>query len=801
MRRISGTLSVVLACGLALVLALPATGVALTPEQELELKMFTGQLADPARSAKTKAEAAELLLTRAYAGAAETLRTFLEDASNRPAQIAVAGAIARQGAKSKMFIDPLLAMLTGTEATVRAPAARALVTYKGNTVTQQLIAIAVDRKADQAVRLTIIEALQRVLDKQAVDALVRLVGDRDAAIRNAAGDSLAKLTNIRTFGSNPTRWRRWWSRNKDKPASEWLADLAESLGQEKVRLEEENAKLRKRLATAMMDTYAAAPAVQQDKLLMGFLKDPLADVQLVGVKLAERRVSANGPVPDELRAQVQSMLTDEDPRVRRATALLVAGLGAEKAVDTLLARLKVEQSPEVKQGLLTALGLVPDAKALEPILREVLSMDESVAAAAAAAFGRVAAVHPLQGDMRQQAVGKLLQRYRKVAATTNGDPAALREALLAAMGTVADEKFVPTLRNGLKDPAATVRLAAVRGLAQMRQANEADAMALLAADEDRGVRQAVIEALGTLGAVKHLPVILQRTDPVAESDAAVRDKAWAVVMALLAKADAKTLSAVCESLVDRADAAAKRIQIRQMLVSQLKAGKSPKLPEAQRGLARALMRESRPAEAAPLLGEAYALYAGAKNPQAGSVYLEWTDALLKANDPTVVKAMADPARKDAFPEVLKRLDKRTAALMAEQRYAPVILLVGEVLRQVPSRLSVAQRQALAKVVSTATAKQLSADTQRVGQLAGQLLATDAVTAKAAVDELKAMGPRAIRPLVLALKTTAAGAKPNPQAEKAVLDVLMQVAPKLTGYDPKAPKAERVQCIDAWLKGI
>ena len=201
----------------------PAVG-GLTPGQELELQMFTGQLADATRSAKTKAEAAELLLTRPYPGAAETLRKLLEDASNRPAQIAVAGAIARQGTESKVFIEPLLGMLTGAEATVRASAARALVTYKDATVTERLIAIAVDRKADQAVRLVIIDALQRVLDKQAVDALVRLVGDRDTIIRNAAGDSLAKLTNIRTFGNSPMRWRRWWSRNKDKPASAWLAE-------------------------------------------------------------------------------------------------------------------------------------------------------------------------------------------------------------------------------------------------------------------------------------------------------------------------------------------------------------------------------------------------------------------------------------------------------------------------------------------------------------------------------------------------------------------------------------------------
>ncbi len=777
----------------------PAAAQGLTPEQELELKMFTGQLADPARSAKTKAEAAELLLTRGYPEAAEALKKFLEDAGNRPAQIAVAEAIARAGGGSKAFIEPLLAMLTGGEATVRAPAARALVTYKDQDVTAKLIAIALDPKGDQAVRLVTISALQRVLDKQAVDALVRLVGERDTAIRNAAAESLAKLTNIRTFGSSPAKWRKWWAKSKNKPASEWLADLAESLGREKDRLESENAALRQRLATAMMDYYAATAAARQEELLLDFLKDPLADVRLVGVKLASRKAATNGKVTDEFRTHVRAMLTDEDPRVRGATALLAANVGDPNAVDVLLARLKVEEAAEVKQELLTALGQLPDARALGPILSEVLSPDEPLAAAAAAALARAAAIHPIHDEMRRQVVKTLLQRYRGANGRADGNAARLREALLTAMGTVADKEFVPALRGGLKDPAATVRLAAVKGLAQLRQPELADAVALLAPDEDRGVRQAVLDALGTLSAERHLPTILQRTDPAVEADAAVREKAWAVTMAALAKADAATLSEVCESLADRQDAAGRRIEIRQMLVKVLKAQKSPDLPEAQRRLAQALMGASRPAEAAPLLGEAYALYSAAKNPQADAVYLEWIDALLKANNPMVVKAMADPTQAKSFAEVLQRLNKRLAALMAEERYAQAILLAGEVVRQSPNRLSGEQRKALEQIAADATAKQLSADTKRVVQLTARLLATDASAGRAAAGELKAMGDRAVEPLVQELKKAASAEKPNAQAEKAILDVLIQIAPKLTGYDPQAPKADRLSRIDAWLK--
>jgi len=788
-------------CLAAGLVAVSAAARPLSNEQQAELKTFTAQLADPARSAKTKAEAAELLLRGSYPEAAEALRKFLADAGNRPAQIAVAEAVGRLGAGASSFIDPLLAMLTGAEPSVRLPAARALVTYKNDGVTGKLIAIARDRKSDKAVRLVTISALQRVLDKQAIDALVQLTAERDAAVRAAAAESLAKLTNIRTFGTSSSKWRRWWAKNKNKPASTWLADLAESLGREKARLEDENLTLRQRLAKAMMDYHAAVPAAGQDKLLLEILKDPLADVRLVGVALAGRKVAASTAPSNELRAQLRTMLSDEDPRVRREAALLEANTSDPNATEELLGRLKLEEIPEVKEGLLAALGQLRSPKALPAILEEVNAKDEPVAAAAAAALARNASTQPLKAELNDQAVKTLLRRYQSVPSATNGNGVALREALLAAMGEIADAKFTATLRSALKDPAATVRLAAVEGLAQFRRADLADAIVPLAGDEDRGVRQAALETLGALSGDKHRETILQRTDPAAEPDAAVRDKAWAVLMTVLAKSGSATLAEVCESLAQRPDAVGQRIQVRQMLVQAFRADKSPKLAEAQRQLAGDLMSASRPAEAAPLLGGAYGLLGAAKSPLAPKVYLEWIGALLKANDPMVVKAMSDPARAGAFADVLARLNERLTELVNEGRYAPAILMAAEVMRQLPDRLTAEQRKALEKLVSDAQAKQLAADSKRVSQLAAQLLAADASVGKAAAEELKAMGSRAIKPLVMELKMAASAEKPKAGAERAIVGVLMQIAPKLTGYDPQAPKGERLQRIDDWLKTL
>jgi HEAT repeat protein/flagellar biosynthesis/type III secretory pathway protein FliH len=783
-------------------LAAAAAGAGLTAEQELELRMFTGQLADPSRAAKTKAEAAELLLSRSYPQAADALRKFLDDPANRMGQTAVAEAIASRGTEQQMFVEPLVAMLTGTEPSVRLPAARALAAYRTGGVSDKLLAIAQDEKMDKTVRLVTISALQRVLDRQAVDVLIQLVDNHDLAIRNAAGESLAKLTNIRAFAGDPRKWRKWWSQNKTKPASAWLADLAESLAREKARLEEENTELRARLAAAMTDYYGATAPAMQDKMLIGFLKDPLPDVRLVGVRLTDRRVSTSGDVPEDIRAQLCAMLADDDSRIRRSTALLEANLGDPNAADLLLGRLKVEEIPEVKQGLLTAVGQLKDPKVVGPILKEVDSRDAPVAAAAAAALARVALAAPLKGAIHDLAVKVLLARCADSSSpSVNGYGPALREALLTAMGTISDEKFIPALQSALTDPAATVRLAGVKGLAQLRKPELAEAVAGLAGDDDRGVRQAVLDALGLIAGARDLQTVLKRTDPAVEPDATVREKAWAVAMAILAKADAQTLAGVCDALADRTDAVSQRITLRQMLVANLRASKSNLWPAASRKLAVDLLAASRPAEAAPLLGQAYAACQAAKTPEAREVYLEWVDALLKANDPSIFKAMADTAREGEFPGVLEKIEKRVGELTVEGKFAPAILLAGEVLRQLPSRLSAAQAASFQKLRDDAKARQIAVDRARVEQLAAQLQSADATVGKTAAAEIKAMGDRAVGPLIEALRNTVAAAKPNPLAEKAIVDIIVQIAPKLTGYDPAEAKALKLKRIQEWLDGL
>ncbi len=771
----------------------------LTPAQRMELDTLAGQLGDPDRSLKTRIEAAELLLTRDYPQAATTLGEVLNDAGNRQGQIAVAEAIARQAAERGVFVEPLMKMLTGKEPSVREPAARALVTFKNHGVTDRLVAIATDAQRDRAVRLVAIGTLQRVLDKRAVDALIGLLDDDDAAVRDAAVDALEKLTNIRTFDGDVTRWREWWRRNKDRDRSEWLADLAESLGRANAALQAENDLLRDRLMRATADLYAATPPQAQDELLLSLLRDPLPAVRLTGAKLTDRRLQGGGKVPDAVRAQVRGMLADADPRVRESAALLLANLGDGQAAAALLERLDAEEVAAARAAVLTALGQLRDPAAVPAILREIDSRYEPVAAAAANALARVAAANPLDAETRAKASEALTGRYEQ--ADRSEDGARLREALLVAMSYLGDKSLASVLEGALKDSAATVRLAAVNGLAQLGASDSAPAVAPLAGDPDRGVRRAAIVALKTLGGVSQLAAILQRTDPAVEPDADVRQQAWDATMDILAKAPPEVLAGVVDDLADRGDAADERIRIMRLWVEALASRKSERLPIAQRRLGAALVAAARPAEAAGYLAEAHEAMSRADAPDAGDVWAEWVRALLAAGKPQAMRMMAEQEDAAAFAEALAQLTSLLTAAQSEGDFLTVIALTTEALRELPQRLTAEQQERFRAMLSAAELKQSAADRDRVVRLTPQLAGADAAAAKAAAAELAGMGRRAIDPLLDELRKVVSADSDNGELESAVVAVLRQIAPGVNGYDASAAKDKRLARIEAWRRQL
>lgn len=789
-------LAIVIIAGLAVCACeQPGRQPALTIAQQQELQTLTEQLVDPGRSSRTKLDAAVLLLNRPYREATDTLVGLLGNPGNPAAQRAVAEALARHGGQNKAFVKPLMKLLDGQDATLRAAAGRALASYSDPAVVGRLTLVAIDQRKPKTVRLVAIRSLSLVLDKRAVATAIQLLDDSDSDIRQSAADTLIKLTNIRSFGNDADEWKLWWSRNRDKKRTEWLADLADRLGRAKAGLERENAVLRERLIRTTAEVYSATPSSARETILMDLLNDPLADIRLVGTRLTDRRLTGGEPVSPEVTLRLRAMLSDSDSRVRASSAMLLANLADAESLPIVLGRLEIERDNTARQGLLTALGRLGSLDALPAVLAEITSENTGVSTAAAAALARIVELHALSGSVRREAVDALIDRYERAAQSTDG--ARLREALLTAMSKIPDRAIVRVLRGAVTDQAATVRLAAVGALAGLGNGDSAQMLSPLVADSDRGVRQAAITAIGTLAGKEHLSLILTRTDPAVEPDAAVRKQAWAVATQILSDAAPDTLERVAGELANRPDAAAQRIQILQMLVAALQNEEPAVQGAAQRDLGLALASGKRPAEAAVHLGEAWKLYDQAKHPDAIKVWDEWLDALLAGDDATAVRVMNGQTDAECFNKALARLIDRLQALRGEKQYASAKMIALAVLRELPHRLGDAERQTIEQLLAEVNELLQAEDKSSVVRLVSMLTSSDENVRRSAADELRHLGPRSVEPLLDALDDCLNSEKLDTGREAAIIAVLSQIAPELNGYSADAAVPEKLRKIRTW----
>lgn len=755
-----------------------------SPERQRELRTLQNQLTDPARTARTRLEAARMLLGRTSAEAEKILLQSLSDSSNPQAQAAVAEAVAHDGGAGEAFVEPLMAMLLGDDPGVRSPAARALVSFRDHGVRGRLLQIAGDGRRLRDVRIATIEALQRVLTRECIEVLIDLLGDADPAVRIAAADSLRRMTNIPDYGTSRALWESWWSKQKKLSDPLWLEEMIDRQARAKMALEIESADLRERLVKVMLEIYNASSKPRRPAILAVMLNDPVSEVRLLGATLVDRMLTENEPVPPDLRQRVRRLLYDGDPRVRKAAALLEAGLADESTTRLLLGRLRVESLPEVRVGLIRALGqLPPTNETYREVLREVADEDDRQAIAAAEALARMAQTRPLAEDRRKQAARALADRYRQAGAT--GNAVALRESLLNALGVVGDGQARPIFLDALKDDSGVIRLAAVGGLATIGASEAVKAIAPLMADEDRGVRQAAVSAVARLGGMDYVMTLVARSSEEVEPDPAVRSAAVSAVLNLCRDADANTLRGLLDDLDPRQADEGLSIELLRLLAERLRGQDSATLPGVLLRLGRTLLDADRPAEAVPVLAEAQRLAPGDR-----SIFVTGVEALLAANDPAVGRVIAEQPDTQAFRDAYARLLRRLDTLIEQGQFAPAVALGTSARQAMGERLGQADREVLAEIVRKASAERLQADREDVRKLLAQVLTGDVEARSEAENRLRTLGPRAVLPLLETLAELLEQAEPDSRQETAILGLLRVVAPDLKLYSPETDLDEK-----------
>jgi cyclophilin family peptidyl-prolyl cis-trans isomerase/HEAT repeat protein len=134
---------------------------------------------------------------------------------------------------------------------------------------------------------------------------------------------------------------------------------------------------------------------------------------------------------DERRwgAELATLLSDKDARVRRRAALGAGRIGDERAVPSLITLLQTDRDAGVRSLAAFALGEVESASAAEALLTALKRPDESgeVRARAIEAAGKIAAVLPETDKARLAALGEAIL-------------SALSQA--AARGAAGDEKII-----------------------------------------------------------------------------------------------------------------------------------------------------------------------------------------------------------------------------------------------------------------------------------------------------------------------------------------------------------------------
>jgi HEAT repeat protein len=328
----------------------------------------------------------------------------------------------------------------------RQAAAVALGRIGDRRATRPLIAALNDREVVVAAA----GALARIGDPDAFDALVALLGDRDPAIRQSA---IAALNSI----GHPDMPARTLVLLDDADPHIRVSALRiagyfgypQCLTRVLECCRDADEQVRRTAAETLPffdDPRAAEP-------LPALLEDPVAAVRAVAVSTCARlnHVSRVTALIDRLR--------DPDAWVRFVTVKTLATLGDTNALAPIVATLESDSAPHVRLAAIDAVGRLQPAHALQILEPLTRSTNEDIARAAIAALGHVdqpAAMAALEADVRGPAVW---QRLTAV------------EAL-----TLRTEPRVPEILQWVA-----------------------------AADADRDVMQAAVDALARVGVREHGP--------------------------------------------------------------------------------------------------------------------------------------------------------------------------------------------------------------------------------------------------------------------------------------------------------
>jgi HEAT repeat protein/cyclophilin family peptidyl-prolyl cis-trans isomerase len=235
------------------------------------------------------------------------------------------------------------------------------------------------------------------------------------------------------------------------------------------------------------------------------------------------------PPPDLIR-----LLSDDEARIRRRTALAIGHVGLPDGVPPLIGLLATETDPEVRQMAAFGLGLIGDKRARDPLVALLSDSSPLVQGSAAEALGLLGdasaadAIGRLVGQILQsgaltQPPGEeddarrdtpasacrlgiyalvRLNAYPQLAAAVldqSGQPRLHWWPVAFALQRLADRRALPALLTLARDAHPYARAFAVKGLGALKDRSALPVLMPLLSSGDQAVLIETIRALGRIG--------------------------------------------------------------------------------------------------------------------------------------------------------------------------------------------------------------------------------------------------------------------------------------------------------------
>ncbi len=436
----------------------------LSSEQEKDLKLLMGVLSDTRIDDAKRRDAAGALLSRRWPAADKALSAALGQSTEPTTPRLIAQAIAQADDPPRLLVEPLFALLSHAEPTLRKAAASALARYSDRHVLMRLIRLTQDEKSDQAQRLAAVDALAEQYQARAVGALVTLADPAwPQPIREYAMARLAETTGISEFGYDAAAWRRWWDQVKDLPPQRWLSGMLKSLSRRKAELETDRQRLMEKTTETFNRLYRVTDEKQRPALLIEMLGDPYDPVRLLAMRIVERELINAKPIGPEVRQATRDHLTDANASVRAAPAEVLRDLADEPAAKIVTEQLLGEQDPAVRTAYLSLLARLPQAPAVESVL--VLAERQAANGATAAVLVALHEARVLNAQQQARALGYARQLIEAPASKPD-------ESVVRLLGRLAEPSDESALVELMKQGEPAVRRAAAEPFVAGRFAPE-----------------------------------------------------------------------------------------------------------------------------------------------------------------------------------------------------------------------------------------------------------------------------------------------------------------------------------------